>query len=391
MRRFRVFRGDFRPYLGVVIKYAAVWLLLAIAFPASAQWVTQTIKLVPGFNPVYLQVTPPNQDCTSVFGAVPGIQHVWMYNRYLQTSTFTTNPQDATHSQDHWLMWFPATSAKGFLSTLSQVRGGQCYLVNLATNAAPVTISITGVPAAPRIDWIPNDLVLAGFPIAESGKVTFFQFLKDTPEVSTTAGSGSGIYSINPLSARETQVRNPELTTITPGKAYWVRLGVFSDNPYPVQVTAPGENNSLQFLQDQNTTTLTLINSIDTPSTPAQVLHLKLIDSEAAPSGKPTKAGRAVVAALVPAADGSLSPRLLSDGLDLTLRSGEKRLLQVGLATALLATTTSTDATYQAFIEVTETTHGFRQLIPVVAEVPGSKLFARRGSLMGKDVGLKAA
>src|ERR1043166_138525 len=110
----------------------AALLVLSFGFPAQAQWVTQQIKLVPGFNAVYLQVTPPNPDCAAVFGSVPGIQHVWMYNRYLQTSTFSTNPQESTHVQDHWLMWFPATSVKNFLSTLAQVRGGQSYLINLA-------------------------------------------------------------------------------------------------------------------------------------------------------------------------------------------------------------------------------------------------------------------
>lgn len=354
-------------------------LLFSIA-PARAQWVSQQIKLSPGFTPVYLEVTPADTNPETLFGTIPNVQHVWMYNRYLQTSTFTTDPTQSNVDQDHWLMWYPASSRKGFLSTLAQVRGGQAYLIFLATNAAPVTVSIKGIPAAPRVDWIPFDLVLAGFPVAETGKVTFYQFLKDTPEVSTQPGTASGIYSINPLTARETQIRNPDLTAITPGRAYWTRLGAHSENPFPVRVIASGDNNSAQFPQDSRTTTITIGNSVKTAS---QTVHLRLLESESPPAGVPAKAGGVPVALLTPQADGSYLPQFLSNGVDVTLAAGEIRQLKLGVAANLFTPTTDTNSTYQALIEVTEAKHGYRLLVPVVAEVPGSGLTAQKASLLG--------
>ena len=46
---------------------SAAFLLLCLELPVSAQWMTQQIKLVPGFNAIYLEVTPPNPDCAVVF------------------------------------------------------------------------------------------------------------------------------------------------------------------------------------------------------------------------------------------------------------------------------------------------------------------------------------
>jgi hypothetical protein len=303
-----------------------------------------------------------------------------MYNRYLQTATFSTSPTNAPASQDHWLTWFPKSSAKAFLSTLSKVRGGQSYLIYLSTNAQPMTVNIKGIPAAPRVDWIPFDLVLAGFPVSETSKVTFYQFLKDTPEVSTLPGTASGIYSINPLTARETQIRNPDLTGITPGRAYWVYLGAHSDNPFPVRVTAPDAQNSVQFPQDKRLSSITLINSVKTNS---QTVHLHLVESESAPDDKPKKVGSVPLAVLLPQADGTYLPKFLSDGMDVTLAAQETRQLAIGFAANLLTPTTETNGTYQALIEVTEATHGFRQLVPVVCEVPGSRLSAQKVSLLG--------
>ncbi len=372
------------PYLGLRHAFGLFLLLCVCWVPgAHAQWLTQQIKLVPGFNPVYLEVTPLTNDCATVFGSTPGIRSVWMYNRYVQLSTFSSSQAQTVPSQDHWLMWFPTAGPKAFLSTLAQVRGGQCYLVVLATNAAPVTITVKGVPNPPRIDWIPFDLALTGFPISETAKVNFYQFMKDNPEVSSTPGSGSGLYSISTSTARESQIRNPELTSITPGTAYWVRLANHTINPFPFGVTAAGQNNSLQFSATPSPSVLTLMNSVKTAP---QTLHLRLLDSESPPAGAPNRAGAAPVAAMLPQADGTLLPAFLTQGLDLTLAAGETRQVQIVLVKDQLTPSSDTNATYQSLLEVTEASHGYRQLVPVVALVPGS---AAAVNLLGTVTGHK--
>lgn len=345
-----------------------------------AQWTTQVIRLQPGFNPVHLHVQPPDPACEAVLGGVPGVSEVWLYNRYLQTTTFRSDPSAAGVGQDHWLTWHPKGGAKAFLSTLSQLRGGQSYLVKLASNAAPVTLLIQGIPIPPRSDWISDDYVLTGFPVSETDPVTFARFLRDNPQVSTAPGRDSQVFTVNPATAFETRVRNPEVTSIQPGRAYWTYLKGHSHNPFPVEVLASGEHNAVQFVQDRPVAILTLANRT---AQATEVVRLTLRESGPPPVGRPAKAGPTPLVALLPQADGSYAARRLEPGVDIPLAPGEQKAVRLGLLARELATTRETNATYQGFIEVTEATHGFRQLVPVVAEVPGSKLLAGTGSLMG--------
>ena len=359
---------------------AAFLLFFGLAASVRAQWVTQTIRLVPGYNPVFLQVAPADPACDTLFGAVPQVTEVWMYNRYLQTSTFTTNSTQAAVGQDHWLTWYPPGTEKKFLATLAQIRGGQSYLIKLAPNSPVVTLTVKGIPIPPRSDWIPNDVVLAGFPITDTGRgVSFYDFLKDAPQVAALPGQDSAIFNINPATAFESQIRNPELTKIVPGRAYWALLQGHTHNPYPFEALGGAENNAVQFLQDNPIATLTLKSG----SVEAHTLHLRLLTGEAAPTGKPGNAGTPPLVALLPQADGSFSFKRLANGVDVALAGGQSLALRVGLLVRELNLVSDTNATYQALIEVTEAGHGYRQLVPVVAEVPGSKLYNRQGTLMG--------
>jgi hypothetical protein len=361
-------------------RWVAWWIGLLLPCTGLAQWVTQEIRLVPGYNPVFLQVTPANPECTAVFGSTTGVREVWLYNRYLQSSTFTTEVTQSAIGQDHWLTWFAPGGEKSFLSTLTQVRGGQSYLIKLPTNAVPVTLRIQGIPQPPRSDWIPNDVVLAGFPISETERVTFYQFLKDSPQVSAAPGQESGLFTVNPLTAIESQIRNPETTRIVPGRAYWASLQGHTHNPYPFTVSGAGDLNSVQFLQDNLVASLTLRSAVKSGS---QRLRLRLRESEPAPLGQPRRAGPVPLAALLPRSDGSFAVQRLAEGLELELSADEQRNLRLGLIAAELQPSADTNATYQAFIEVTAPGHGYRQLVPVVAEVPGSRLAVRRGGLVG--------
>jgi hypothetical protein len=346
----------------------------------QAQWTTQVIRLQPGFNPVHVQVMPVDPRCDAILAGIPGVSEAWMYNRYIQTTTFTTDPASAGGEQDHWLTWYPSGSPKAFLSTLSQLRGGQAYLIKMASNAAPVTLTLRGIPVPPRADWIPDDFVMSGFPTTESAPVTFARFLRDSPQVSAAPGRDSQVFTVNPATAFQTQVRNPELTTIQPGRAYWAYLKGHSHNPFPVEVVAAGENNAVQFLQDRPIALMTVAN---TTSQATEVVRLIARESEPPPEGRPRKAGPTPLVALLPQADGTYSARRLAEGVELTLAPGERKVVRLGLVTRELATTRETNATYQGLIEVTEAAHGYRQLVAVVAEVPGSKLMAGSGSLLG--------
>lgn len=352
----------------------------AASVGVQGQWVSQTLRLQPGFNPVFLQVTPADPSINTLFGGVPEIREVWMYNRYVQTTTFVTDPTRDPAGQDHWLTWYPTGSPKAFLATLSQMRGGQSYLIKVATNSAPITVTVRGIPMPPRSDWIPDDVILAGFPIQETGKITFFQFLKDSPQVLASPGRESQLFTVNPATAFETQIRNPEATTIVPGRAYWAFIKGHAHNPYPFEARTDGENGAVQFARDRLLSSITLKNNLGSADA---VLQVRMVESESPPVGMPEKAGSAPLAAFLPQADGGYRMVDLRTRTDIALRAGEARTIRLGLMLRDLAPSTNTNATYQAFLEVTEKVHGYRQLVPVVAEVSGSRLLNRTGSLMG--------
>lgn len=282
--------------------------ILLAACSVRAQWVTQNLPLVPGYNPVFLQVTPANADCDAVFGSMTNIESVWLYNRYPQTSTSGASTNGVVGSngqQDHWLMWFPKNSPKQFLRTLAQVRGGNSYYIHLATNSAPLTVLIKGIPVPPHTDWLPLDMTLAGCPIVPTGSVSFARYFGHIPELTTTAGSSSSFYSISPLRAKETQIRYPQTTSIVPGMAYWIVLNGHRPNPHPLSVSAQGEMNSVQFINGGQSPTLTLANNMDSVTAK---LHLALVASEAPPVGSPEFAGSVPAAALLLNPDGTYKP-----------------------------------------------------------------------------------
>ncbi len=382
--------GYSRPTMRTHICPKAIGLILVsvlLASSARAQWVTQTLKLQPGFNPVFVGVTPSTNDCDTLFGAEPAIESVWLYNRYTSTVTGGSATNGVALTQDHWLMWFPKTSQKGFLSTLSQVRAGQSYLIHLATNSAPISVQIKGIPGAPRTDWLPYDMTLAGCPVATNGPATFAQYFDDIPQLTTAAGSSSSFYSINPAAARETQIRLPQVTPIAPGRAYWFVLNGHRDNPYPFSATAQGEMNSVQFISGAQAPTITIANNLATKSA---TLHLAYLSSETPPAGSPALAGDVPVAALLLAPDGSYSPRFLNNGVDITLGPGTSQTIKLGLAVSLLKPSSSTNATYQGLIEVSEPNSGYRQLVAVAAPVAGSLLNQNHLSLLGTGTKLLA-
>ena len=56
-----------------------------------AQWLTQRIALVPGWNAVYLDGQPEPSGCAEVFNNLP-VQSVWKWDRQFSTIQFTVDP-----------------------------------------------------------------------------------------------------------------------------------------------------------------------------------------------------------------------------------------------------------------------------------------------------------
>lgn len=336
---------------------------------ALAQWVTQQITLKAGWNAVYLQVLPAEPTCKVCFGSLPMIESVWKYNRRFTTVQFDENPMALLADPDRWLTWLPASHPEAFLSTLHGLQGGEAYLIKVSASAAPFVWAVKGAPVLPATEWVPNALNLAGLPVDPAAGPSFAQLLRDTPEINTAPGAGSGIYGVS-SDGREYQIRQTERTLVQPGAAYWVRLRQFTRHPLPVVIEgSSGSRGSIDFGRDAKEATATLRNvTLSTPIT----LTLRLLPSEAAPPGSAEVAGLVPLAYFVSSIfTNEFGWRKFPDELPVTLAPGETKELRLGVSRAAMLPYTpagTNGAVYCSLLEAREGPHGILLLLPITAE-----------------------
>jgi hypothetical protein len=230
-------------------------ILLAFVFfapIARAQVETQTLILQPGWNSVYLMVTPVENRPAQVF-ADQNIKSVWYWNKSAAVSEFIDDPQNLTTSSPDWLFYFPAQNAeRAELTNLHAVFGGRAYLVELQGTQA-VTLNVSGVPVNKEIDWIVDSYNLVGFSTSSGSPPTFSQFL---PSISP-----SPIEKVFKLSAAGEWVQVTLATDkVNRGTAYWFYVNDRLSFQGPTSVS--GEiNTSLAFGASLDQLFLTITNT----------------------------------------------------------------------------------------------------------------------------------
>ena len=201
---------------------------------AQAYLSTQTLALSNGWNAVYLEVEPENPSCDSVFSNWP-VSSVSVYVSGRASAGSTTTNGDVQVTTEY-LTWRP--NQKPGVNSLNSVMAGKAYLF-YATNT--FTRTVTGRPAAPRIEWVPgatgtNVHALVGF--RTDGTAKFGTFL---------AGAGFDMSALSVYTVGGTNLLGPTLfkvgwTTasqqpIENGKAYMIACDKVSDFSGPVKVT----------------------------------------------------------------------------------------------------------------------------------------------------------
>jgi hypothetical protein len=201
---------------------------------ATAQWVTQTLSLRPGWNAVYLEVQPEPRDCDLVFGGLP-VESVWAWNRSFTTVQFIQDVNELVAGQPDWLVYLPPDNPGRAAVNLFTIQGGRGYLIKLPSNAAPVNWTVKGQPVVPAIDWLPNSLNLVGFPLAPTGTPSFQALFAGAP-----AHRGQAAYRLNSAGLWDL-VLNPASTFLRAGEAYWVYSAGPSTFSGPMEVQTEQE------------------------------------------------------------------------------------------------------------------------------------------------------
>lgn len=203
------------------LRRTLLWLALALPFSslALAGWKTQTVELRPGWNAVYLEVSPEPGAVEAVFAGLP-VRAVWRYKEDDSPVRYVDNANELKPDSGRWLTWLPASEAPGeVLKTLHAVHGGACYLIDLG-GTTQVTWTVSGRPVLRNLSWLSASYSLVGLAVDPAVPVTFAQYFRLSP-----AHQGTEVRQLD-SSGRWNLI--PPTTPIRRGECYWVYSAAIS-------------------------------------------------------------------------------------------------------------------------------------------------------------------
>lgn len=260
-------------------------LWMGSAPPVSAQWLSQTNTLVPGWNAVYLHVDPSHATLEDLIAADVNnpILEVWLWAPAPATMQYITTPQEPIDTGSQWASWNRSSSSS---SLLQRLVGNAAYLVHVGTNVSSYQWVLKGKPVAPAYRWTTTGLNFLGFPTVPANPPSFDTFLVQAPELYQNAQVyqyvGGELEAGNPA-----QVYAMRTTRVNRGQAYWVRAGeVFNRYYAPFETSLAGAS-GVDYGTSLSAYSLRLRNL----SSSSITVTLRLIASETPPAGQTNIAG----------------------------------------------------------------------------------------------------
>lgn len=231
--------------------YAAMAVLILGPFLTQAQaQYTQDITLNPGWNAIYLEVVPDDNDIEAVFAGVP-IASVWRFLSVDGVTGVPANPSDGLAALEGWHAWFPDGSGASALTDLFTVRANNAYLINLSGDA-PATVGLTGTPVVQPRRWAPDAFTLTGFGVDPGGPPTFGSYFAPS-----LAHAGQPIYTL----AEDGAWRLADTAeAIRSGAAYWVFTRGPTEFQGPLEVQLDPGFRDLDFGAETPAAGVTIIN-----------------------------------------------------------------------------------------------------------------------------------
>ncbi len=350
----------------VVVSTLALLSLALIPRPCQAQWLTQRITLVPGWNAVNIEVQPEPRECDEVFKDLP-VESVWKWDRRFTTIQFDLDPSSLLPENPDWQMWLPKSNPRAFLRRLTDLLGSQAYLIKVSSNAAPFTVTIKGRVTVPRRSWYPHSLNLFGFPVNPKNPPNFTEFFKFTGEVDISRGYANELYRIDP-SGRGVRIVQPARDRMQRGAAYWVACARAPEGVSVIDFKPSGSG--IDFGSFLNEATIFIRNIHPTNG---GTVRVRQIQSESAPvtGGYPEVAGAVPLSYLGRNESNqkvwSLFP---AEGVSRYLAAGEEWALDLGVRRKDFEPYVeqgTNGASYQSILEITDSGESLLIHVPVVA------------------------
>jgi hypothetical protein len=181
---------------------------------AALSTMQQTIELKPGWNAVYVELEPFNNNIESIFNGV-AIDSVWRWIPKDIGKDFILDPNEGLLNLDGWFGYFPEPKPEAFLSNLYTISANTAYLIKL-DDTVNRSITITGTPRLTKIKWRSNSFTFSGLPVVSGNEPSFGDYFSGS-----TAHSGQPIYKLSSAGVWEL-VSDPQIEVTKSGEAYWI-------------------------------------------------------------------------------------------------------------------------------------------------------------------------
>jgi hypothetical protein len=223
-----------RPVNPPLICAAVMAWTLFLPMPVRAQGVTQEFVLRPGWNSIFVEVTPAQIEPSRVFEGIP-VESVWARSERVTTSDFVRNQNEVPWNDSGWRVFRPAQLPGAFATTLHAILANRAYLVHLGGTAS-ITWRIQGRPSLKHPAWVPDAFNLRGFPIDPNNRPTFLEFFRpSTAHFDAAGGRLEAFYRLETDGLWRPAAPNDRMT---PGEAFWAYCRGASTFVAPLQVRA---------------------------------------------------------------------------------------------------------------------------------------------------------
>ena len=150
-------------------------------FSPLSYGVSQKISLHAGWNAVYLEVDPLDDDWASILSGYP-LESIYAWNPRIPEVDEIADPDqinakiaNLNEVSPKWLHFLPDENELLFLKNLHRAEGGRAYLIKLGITG-DFEIDVEGTPVLPDIHWKENQFNFVGFHIDPENPPAFRDF-----------------------------------------------------------------------------------------------------------------------------------------------------------------------------------------------------------------------
>jgi hypothetical protein len=203
----------------------AAFMLLCI-HPAHAQWKTESFRLKPGWNAIFLHVDAKYADLTTLVSSTQ-ISEVWLWTPSFDSRQFITSPDVPTNAGSNWLYWQKSDLNA---ATLQHLIGNAAYLIKF-DGPNDIVWEVQGIPVPPVHKWSSDGENFIGFSTPEVSGPDFEALLAEEPALASDIDIFQ--YIGGDLASNPVQVLAFRSTPVTRGQAFWMKAPNFNSYFHP--------------------------------------------------------------------------------------------------------------------------------------------------------------